>query len=693
MNFLFLIISTSILMSLIILLALALFSFFPEQFSGKTRYFIWIIILIGLIIPVRPIIGNGLITIELPWQTESLEVLEAQLAKEAAASNITTENPSNISNESTVYSNANVTGSESLAPSSNTEATDTPKESVFDLMKKNLTPIALILGIWLLGAFFSFSRHIYHYYQFKKMVRRWSKPVEDLATLELFDIVKEDMGLHKKNIQLMVCPSITTPMLTGFFKPTILLPNKEIHEDEMELILEHELTHYKHKDLYINLLGTLAVSLHWFNPIVYLCYPSIQGDGEVCCDEAVLKNHDSDYRQFYGEVIISMIERNSKNQVAFTTCFYAKKLSIKRRLMAIMKTNKNKKLSFIAIALVLTLTIISGSVIAFAAPARKKYIGTNKAKAIALRDAGLKSKDVKFVNVRLETENGIKVYDVEFYKGQTEYDYDIDALTGKVVSKDLDIENFEIPGGNNQNTAPNNSQLIGLEKAKSIALTDAGLKANQVTFRKAKLDKDDGRQVYDIEFTTSSAKYDYEVDALTGKIRDKEVKAVKNNNNNNNNSNSNQVIGLEKAKNIALADARLKAGQVTFVKAKLEKEDGRQVYDVEFYFGQTEYDYEIDALTGKILEKDLDIDNFNIPNQNNNNNASQAISLEQAKGIALNHAGLSANQVQFKKARLTKDDGRDVFEIEFRANHVEYDYEIDALSGKILDFDQEREDD
>ena len=59
MNFLFLILSTSILMSFIILLALALFSFFPEQFSGKTRYFIWIIILIGLI------------TIELPLQTES----------------------------------------------------------------------------------------------------------------------------------------------------------------------------------------------------------------------------------------------------------------------------------------------------------------------------------------------------------------------------------------------------------------------------------------------------------------------------------------------------------------------------------------------------------------------------------------------------------------------------------------------
>ena len=530
MNFLFLILSTSILMSFIILLALALFSFFPEQFSGKTRYFIWIIILVGLIVPVRPILGSGLITIELPWQTESLEVLEARLAEEATANNITTENRSNISTELSVNSNANVTGSESLAPSSTIEAKDAAKESVFDLMKKKITPIALILGAWLLGALISFSRHLYHYHQFKKMIRRWSKPVEDLATLELFDIVKEDMGLQKKNIQLMICPSITTPMLTGFFKPTILLPNKEIHEDEMALILEHELTHYKHKDLYINLLGTLAVSLHWFNPIVYLCYPSIQGDGEVCCDEAVLKNRDSDYRQFYGEVIISMIERNSKNQVAFTTCFYAKKLSIKRRLMAIMKTNKNRKSSFIAIALILTLTIISGSVVAFAAPASKKYIGTEKAKSIALADARLTADQAAFVKSKLEMEKGRQVYDVEFYFGQTEYDYEIDALTGAILDKDLDIENFTVPGQNNNNN--NNA-----------------------------------------------------------------------NNNNNNNTNT-QLIGTEKAKSIALADARLTADQVAFVKAKLETEKGRQVYDVEFYFGQTEYDYEIDALTGKILDFD-----------------------------------------------------------------------------------------
>ena len=101
-----------------------------------------------------------------------------------------------------------------------------------------------------------------------------------------------------------------------------------------------------------------------------------------------------------------------------------------------MKTNKNRKSSFIAIALILTLTIISGSVVAFAAPASKKYIGAEKAKSIALADARLTADQVAFVKAKLETEKGRQVYDVEFYFGQTEYDYEIDALTGKILDFD-----------------------------------------------------------------------------------------------------------------------------------------------------------------------------------------------------------------------------------------------------------------
>ena len=66
------------------------------------------------------------------------------------------------------------------------------------------------------------------------------------------------------------------------------------------------------------------------------------------------------------------------------------------------------------------------------------------------------------------------------------------------------------------------------------------------------------------------------------------------------------LIGPERAKKIALADAGFTEGQVMMSKLTLDYEDGIQVYDVEFYSGRFEYEYEIDARTGAILEKDID---------------------------------------------------------------------------------------
>ena len=69
---------------------------------------------------------------------------------------------------------------------------------------------------------------------------------------------------------------------------------------------------------------------------------------------------------------------------------------------------------------------------------------------------------------------------------------------------------------------------------------------------------------------------------------------------------NNSIITSERAKEIALSDAGLKESQVTMSKVKYEWDDGIQIYDVEFYSGGLEYEYEIDARNGMILEKDID---------------------------------------------------------------------------------------
>ena len=160
---------------------------------------------------------------------------------------------------------------------------------------------------------------------------------------------------------------------------------------------------------------------------------------------------------------------------------------------------------------------VGGEAIAVAKKANKsnkaKKISADKAKKIALRDVKLAEKDVTFVKVELEFENNRLVYDVEFYSGNVEYDYDIDAVSGAIVSSDRDIENYSIPA---QQTTVAPAADIGVEKAKEIALAHAGV--GSARFTKAKIDYENGIKVYEIEFKVGNMEYEYDINVSNGAI-------------------------------------------------------------------------------------------------------------------------------------------------------------------------------
>ena len=147
-------------------------------------------------------------------------------------------------------------------------------------------------------------------------------------------------------------------------------------------------------------------------------------------------------------------------------------------------------------------------------------------------------------------------------------------------------------------------------------------------------------------------------------------------------------IGAEKAKEIALQHAGVSASNAVFVKAERERDDGRLTYDVDFYAGNKEYDYEILAADGTILSYDADIEGYRIPSSTSSS-SSGYIGVERAKEIALQHAGLSSSGVNFVKAEFDHDDGRAEYEIEFHHNFREYEYTIDAASGTILEAERD----
>ena len=283
-------------------------------------------------------------------------------------------------------------------------------------------------------------------------------------------------------------------------------------------------------------------------------------------------------------------------------------------------------------------------------PGDKKQIGVEAAKQIAFAHAKVALKDVTFIKAELDTEDGRAVYEVEFYSGNVEYDYDIDALSGEIISNDFDIEDYSIPA---QSAAAPQQTEVSQQTAAAPAPTAPA--AN-----------------------TPSGD-----------------------------------IGIERAKQIALSHAGLSQGSVSFVKAELDHEDGVKVYDIEFYSGNVEYDYGINAATGAIISVDRDIENYSIPTAApapaptpaptaaptptptaapapTQPAAPSTISAERAKQIALSHAGVGG--ASFTKVELDTDDGVAVYEIEFKVDNVEYDYEINAVSGAIISSKSEVDD-
>lgn len=303
-----------------------------------------------------------------------------------------------------------------------------------------------------------------------------------------------------------------------------------------------------------------------------------------------------------------------------------------------------KKTAIIASALAGVIVLGGGSAFAANGIAKSNAIGEESARNFAYVDAGVLPEDAENIRTEFDFDSGKFVYDIEFNANGTNYEYTVDSKSGSIIEKDSEA----LPGYSESETAESKSEPV----------------------------------------SASSQAKPAETAAKTTQTGD---------------------IGVAKAKEIALAKAGLSAKDVSFTKAMADVDDGRQVYDIEFYVkGKFEYEYEIDALTGKIIEESKEpwdasdyIGSEKATSDGKGSNIvastptkSQAsgatITVDEAKAIALKKAGLTADKVIFTKAKLERDDGKPVYDIEFYvAGQSEYEYEIDAYTGNIIDSDVE----
>ena len=272
------------------------------------------------------------------------------------------------------------------------------------------------------------------------------------------------------------------------------------------------------------------------------------------------------------------------------------------------------------------------------------------AKKIALDDAGVSEK-VTFTEETLVA-GGIKspYYYFAFESDSARWTYKIDAVLGVIMDKTCD------------KIIPPAPEFIGLEKAKQIALEDAGLDdaTQKIVFTREELNRNSGKPCYILEFYTAKKQYSYKVDAKDGSI----IEAY-------------HFILLADAKKNALDDAGV-SEKVIFTEETLVAGGIKSPY---YYFAfesdSARWTYKIDAVLGVIMDKTCD---KIIPP------APEFIGLEKAKQIALEDAGLdeTAQKIVFTREELSRNQGKPCYILEFYTDKCAYSYKIDAVSGEVI---------
>lgn len=153
----------------------------------------------------------------------------------------------------------------------------------------------------------------------------------------------------------------------------------------------------------------------------------------------------------------------------------------------------------------------------------KAQITSEEAKKIALNHAQLTEKEVTLVKVQLKTEDGVQVYDIEFYQnGSTfkEYDYEINAQNGTILDYDFDAENYTHQAGAQQT----NATISEAEVKKTVLARINGANESHISY--IKLDMDDGVTVYEGKIIYNAQEYEFEINAATGVVISWEVESV-----------------------------------------------------------------------------------------------------------------------------------------------------------------------
>lgn len=218
--------------------------------------------------------------------------------------------------------------------------------------------------------------------------------------------------------------AVNSACLHGVFHPAVYVNNKA---GDNEFIINHELTHYRHRDNWWALVRMLCVCIYWFNPLVWMATHFHKEDCELFCDEAVIRNCSASEKQKYGEVLLNAATRHSGrlSDMYILSGASSGYRELKKRIERIAGSRKTYK----SVAFVLVITVVAVTVLAFGG-------GSVKGSSEDLPESGIEA-DAQQDNDEMQN------YLVTEYKYDLTHDGVDDVVSMEIYGNAVDINNVD----------------------------------------------------------------------------------------------------------------------------------------------------------------------------------------------------------------------------------------------------------
>lgn len=321
----------SVSISFIIAALILLTPFLSKRYAAKWKYLIWICLALRLLIPFNG--GNVQSFLDMLSQREAQTSLKSE-EKDADAP------------------------AEETMPSRRVmiEIPAQMTTPIANESEKSITLLDILAFVWMIGSLIFISMHLASYLFYKRQVVGRGTIIEDAGILHQISELKHELNITG-TVRAVEYPEADSPMIIGFLKPVLVLPEVQYSSEEQFFILKHELVHLKRGDVFFKLLFVAANALHWLNPLIWIMQKEAGVDMELSCDERVTRGADYAMRKAYTETLLSTLHKRGTKKAVLSTQFYGGKQIMKKRFKNILTKNSKKNgIAILICAIILTIS-------------------------------------------------------------------------------------------------------------------------------------------------------------------------------------------------------------------------------------------------------------------------------------------------------------------------------------------------